>query len=109
MTVAELLSRVSSRELSEWMVYYEQEPFGEERGDLRAGIVASTVANANRDPKKQKKPFTAQDFMPSFEGGGRGAEGPGWERLLQKVKLLNAAFGGRESAGGKAKGGGGGR
>lgn len=101
MTVAELLSRISSRELSEWMVYYELEPFGEERADLRAGIVASTVANVNRDPKKQKKPFAAQDFMPKFEGGGRGSadgspQGPGWERLLAKVKRLNAAFGGRE-------------
>ena len=50
MTVAELLSRTTSRELSEWMVYYELEPFGEERADLRAGIVASTVANVNRAP-----------------------------------------------------------
>lgn len=101
MTVAELLSRISSRELSEWMAYYELEPFGMERGDLQAGIVASTVANVNRDPKKQKRPFAPQDFMPKFEGGRGSDEGPGWQRLLAKVKMLNAAFGGRERDGGR--------
>mgnify|MGYP000046381597 CR=1 FL=1 len=94
MSVAELLSRISSRELSEWMAFYELEPFGDERADLRAGIVASTVANANRDPKKSK-PYAPQDFLPRFEGG-RGDEAPGWQKLLAKVKMLHAAFGGKE-------------
>ncbi len=66
--VGELLARTTSRELTEWMAFYELEPFGAERGDLQAGIVAATVANANRDPKKQKRPFEAQDFMPKFGG-----------------------------------------
>ncbi len=67
MTVGELLGRISSREMAEWMVYYGLEPFGEERADLRAGIVASTVANTARDPKRQHEPFKPQDFMPKFE------------------------------------------
>jgi len=32
-------------------------PWGVETEDLRTGIIASTIANVNRDPKKQKKPF----------------------------------------------------
>lgn len=67
MTVAELLARVSSRELSEWLAYSQVEPWGEERADLRAGIVASTVANTARNAKKRRKPFRPEEFMPTFE------------------------------------------
>lgn len=67
MTVGELLSRISSRELSEWIAYAQLEPFGEARADLRAGIVASTMANTARDPKKRKKPFEPEEFMPQFD------------------------------------------
>lgn len=66
MTVQELLARISSQELSEWMAYYSLEPWGTETDDLRAGIVASTIANVNRDPKKRRKPYTAQDFAPQW-------------------------------------------
>jgi len=62
MTVKEMLSRMDSRELAEWAAYYSVEPFGEERGDLRAGIVASVIANVNRG--KNVKAYGPQDFMP---------------------------------------------
>jgi len=91
MTVGELLDRISSRELSEWMAFFGLEPFGEERADLRAGIVASTVANVNRG--KGKRAFKPQEFMPQF--------GPGETKepkdLLSTVEMLNAAFGGRDA------------
>ena len=64
MTVRELLARIDSRELSEWMVYYRLEPWGTEVDDWRAGMIASVIANVNRDPKKQNKPFQPTDFMP---------------------------------------------
>lgn len=89
MPVGELLTRVSSRELTEWMAYYELEPFGEERADLRAGIIASTVANVNRAKGKAYQP---QDFMPKF--GRRGARS--WQELMAAVERMNALFGGRD-------------
>lgn len=58
---------MSSREFVEWMAFYQIEPFGEERADLRAGVIASTIANANRDPKTRSKPFTPSEFMPTFD------------------------------------------
>lgn len=67
MTVEEMLARMSSHELTEWMAYAHLEPFGDERGDLRAGIVASTIANVNRDPKRTPEPFRPEDFMPFTE------------------------------------------
>ncbi len=48
------------------MAYASLEPFGEERADLRSAIVASVIANANRDPDKHE-PFTFDDFMPKFD------------------------------------------
>ena len=64
MTVRDLLDRCDSRELAEWEAYASIEPFGEERADLRAGIVAAAVANSNPYRGKAWKP---SDFMPKFE------------------------------------------
>jgi hypothetical protein len=72
--VSELLSRVSSAELTEWMAYFRLEPWGTEPDDIRAGIIASTVANGNRDPKRQRKPFTTEDFMPKWGACARSEE-----------------------------------
>lgn len=65
MTVAELGRRMSSSEFTEWMAYAELEPFGEWRGDWRAGMIASTIANVNRS--SDSEPMTPKDFMPDFE------------------------------------------
>lgn len=54
---------MSSQELTDWMVYAQVEPFGEERADLRAALISSVIANVNRDPKKRSKPFDVTDFM----------------------------------------------
>ena len=64
MTVRELLNRIDSKELTEWAVFFNLEPWGAEVEDWRSGLIASTIANVNRDPKKQRKPFTPGDFMP---------------------------------------------
>ena len=73
MTVGELSNRMSSHELQEWIAYSLIEPFGEWRADLRAGIVASTIANVNRG--KGRRAYKATDFMP-FERPQRKAQTP---------------------------------
>ena len=50
----------------EWMAYAKTEPFGERRDDLRSGVVASTIANANRDAQKHPEPFSPADFVLNF-------------------------------------------
>ena len=60
----EMLARIDSYELSEWMQYYALDPFGTEREDLQAGIVASTIANANSG---KGKAFQPSDFMPYLD------------------------------------------
>jgi hypothetical protein len=50
--------------MAEWSEFYALEPFGWEAQCYAAGIVAATLANIHRDPKKKAKPFSAADFIP---------------------------------------------
>lgn len=87
MTVGELLARISSRELTEWMVYFGLEgPTGDARADWRAGMVASTIANANRDPKKRPQPFRPEEFVPTFGPDGERPE----QTVAQQAALAHA-------------------
>ena len=69
MTVRELLSRIDSKELTEWAAFYSIDPFGNVRSDIQSGIVASTIANCNRT--KNSKTFKPIDFMPFGEHNNR--------------------------------------
>lgn len=51
---------MSSDEFTHWIAYYSLEPFGQERDNIHAGIVASTLANINGGSRKT---WTAKDFM----------------------------------------------
>jgi hypothetical protein len=55
---------MDAREFSEWQAFYMLEPWGSERSDLQAGIVASVIANVNRS--KHARSYTPHDFMPKF-------------------------------------------
>jgi len=67
MTVSELGDRMSSRELSEWMAFYQIEPFGDERADLRQAMTTSAVHNSIHAQTKHPKWTKPGDFMP-FSG-----------------------------------------
>ncbi|MFM2465147.1 hypothetical protein P0D87_16005 [Paraburkholderia sp. RL17-368-BIF-A] len=53
---------ISSVEFAHWMAYYNIEPFGDPIADVRMGMVASTMANIHRDPKRPA--FEPADFIP---------------------------------------------
>ncbi len=82
-----MLAEMTSQQFAEWLAYSRLEPWGEERADLRMGIVAQTIANANRG--KNQKPYKPQDFMPSFEPVSDEEQ---TARLLAKMRV---ALGGR--------------
>ena len=82
-TVGEIEREMSSNELNDWMAYAQIEPFGLERGDLQAGIVAATVANVNRDRHRQRA-FKPGDFMPDFEKPRAKKTG---EQIFQVLRL----------------------
>lgn len=79
---------MSSHEFAEWMAYARLEPFGQDRFDIPAAIVAATVANVHRS--SDTNPYEIKDFLPNFEP----QEPQTWKQQLSIVELLNAAFGG---------------
>ena len=83
MTVKELLSRIDSHELAEWLAYYEMCPWGEERADLRTGIVAATLVNVNGGRAKPS------DFLPAF-GQTKPEQTP--EEIRNMALKINAMF-----------------
>ncbi|MGH6867180.1 MAG: phage tail assembly protein T [Methyloceanibacter sp.] len=94
MSVRQAQAEISGNEFAEWIAFMELEPFGGERGDLRAAIVASTVANANR--KKGARPFRPEDFMPDFDGSRRKAKrltDHNWRAQRAGIKAMLRAMG----------------
>jgi len=81
------------------MAYAQLEPFGPDADSWRTGVIASTIANANRDRKKRPAPFTPQDFMPEepLTDAERAAN------LRAKFDAAMMAFGGRIAAPGEKR------
>lgn len=87
--MAELLERVSSRELTEWMEFARMEPFGSEASYIGHAITAQTVANVNR--QRGKKAFKVEDFMPKFERHEQSVD-----EMIQLAQMLTIGMGGKD-------------
>lgn len=57
------MEEIDCAEFAEWFAFFRLEPWGEERADLRSGIIAATTANCAAQGRKQ---FKAEDFMPRY-------------------------------------------
>jgi hypothetical protein len=66
-TRRELLASLDSAELTFWMAFDRVDPFGQERGDLRAGMIAANYSNWKRSPNAER--FKPSDFMWKYGGG----------------------------------------
>ena len=62
--------------------------------DFRSGTIASVIANVNRSG--DSKPLTPTDFFPSLKDYMGTSKQQTWQNQLEIVKMLNAAFGGRQ-------------
>jgi hypothetical protein len=62
-TVAELQDTMSGEEFSQWAAYDLISPIGDERGDWQAAVVASVIAETNRDSRKRPRAFQPKDFL----------------------------------------------
>jgi hypothetical protein len=58
-----MLRNMSARHFIEWQLYYDLEPFGEERADLRSAQVVQTFINLHRDTEKHPKPFSVTECL----------------------------------------------
>lgn len=88
MTVSELLGRISSVELSEWMAFFQMEPFGAEIDLLGHTITSATVANAHKP--KGHRAYKPSDFMPELDKPPQTVE-----EMIQFATMMTAAFKGR--------------
>jgi len=88
MPVGAMLSSMSSSEFAEWVAYYQIEPWGETRADLRSGIVASTIANVWRG--KGKKAYSADEFIPDFEKARRATGKQSMQEQIAKARMITA-------------------
>ncbi|MFQ5625040.1 MAG: DUF4035 domain-containing protein [Methyloligellaceae bacterium] len=68
-------------------MYYSINPFGEERADARAALIACTIANIHRDPKGRA--YRLDDFMLNFGGPEKRKQTP--EEMQRILKLASAA------------------
>lgn len=84
-----MLRRMSSVELTEWMAFYQVEPFGTDVDMLGHAITASTIANVNRG--KDQKAYSPKDFMPEWQQGDQGVN-----QQLQFAEMFTAALGGQD-------------
>ena len=94
MTVAELLSRISNKELMEWQAFEQLEPFGYEIEMLGHAQTACTISNRLRNPEEEPKKIW--DFMPKLENDIEEKPEQTVEDTVTAVKLLNITFGGKD-------------
>lgn len=89
----QMLKGMSVQTYLGWMRYATLEPFDEQRADLRAGIIASTIANVMGGKKKGGKLWTPTDFMPwSEEPQPRKKTA---NDMFFQAKVLNSLMGGQ--------------
>lgn len=85
--MAELGESMGAAELTEWIAFFELEPWGEERMDLRFATLNSILVNALRG--KGQKPVTPADLMPDF-GGDRKERGIDLADMTREEQLALA-------------------
>lgn len=61
-----MLAEVDADQFAEWVAYSDVEPWGEERADLRAGIIAAEIANTPPRFVGKVGRFRPADLMPNF-------------------------------------------
>lgn len=62
-----MMARMSSSQFTAWLAFDQLEPISlGYRGDVQAGVVAATIANVYRDPRRRSDPYRPADFMPRW-------------------------------------------
>lgn len=59
-----LESRLTTRQMTEWMIYGSLEPFGEHANWIRSAVAICTYVNSKK--KKGSKRCEVKDFMPGY-------------------------------------------
>ena len=84
MSVRECQERIDSEEFTYWQAYYNLDPFGNERGDLQAGMMAYTTAASHAGKKGKKLKF--EDFVLKFQDDKKRMTDP--KQIMNYFKTL---------------------
>lgn len=79
-----MLEGMSASQMTEWIAYYSLEPFGQDRGDIPAAVIAAQVANTI--PRKGR-PVSPNDYLPMLGGRSRPRQTP------EQMKAIGTALG----------------
>jgi len=97
-----MLRSMTARQYLEWLEFARVEPFGEDRADARAGIIARILANIYRDRGARPTPYDLVDCVPHPAGdafvGEEGAAAPvrprqDWREMKAMAMLLSGSGG----------------
>lgn len=81
-----LLAELTWPQMAEWLAFGALEPIGDYRADVRAGVIAATLANVHRG--RNQKAFVPSDFMPFYPRTQRHVAGE-MRAFFNGLKLVN--------------------
>ena len=93
MTRHEMLRRMDSAEIAEWMAYHALSPFGTETQYVGPAITTSTLVNLISGIFGGSGSTEPADFMPKNSSNENGQS---MEEMMQLVEIMNAAMGGKD-------------
>ena len=82
---------MSSAEFAEWIAFYQLEPFGPWRDDIRIGILGAGLAPLLGDFKG--KPPTPEMFMPRFDAS-KASQHESPDEMYYKLLVVTRLMGG---------------
>lgn len=84
-----LQAKMSRRRLMEWLAFYRIDPWGEQRADLRMGVLASTMIQLGAKPSSQApKPI---DFL-LYPETGPASQTQSIEQQKAFARMMHEAF-----------------
>lgn len=81
-----MLRSMTLTQFEEWKVFYDLEPFDEEREDLRFASLTQAIYNVNRNPKKRSSPFTLEEVRLRF------GDAKPRQKSWQEMEAIGKAF-----------------
>lgn len=77
------------KQLREWMVYEELEPFGNDREEYLIGSVIQLLANVHRGKERKHRPYSLDDSTPNFGDRPRMKKGTSdWRAIKEATREM---------------------
>lgn len=83
-TISELVERMSLKELTEWMLFYQKEPWGASLDGIRMASNTAAIYNVNLPREKKVKP---EDFFIGVNSSKPKKE-MGWQEVKNTMGMI---------------------